>query len=50
MATKVRILSTCRYCHCPIGLSHWSGWIDLTVHGSHDMCPSTVSAVHEPTR
>jgi hypothetical protein len=48
MTTKVRARSTCRYCHCPIGLSKWSGWIDLTRRGSADMCPQTISAVHEP--
>jgi hypothetical protein len=50
MATKVRLRSTCQYCHCPIGHSRWSGWIDLTPNGTHDMCPGTVAAVHQPTR
>ncbi len=48
MATKPRRRSTCRYCHCPIGLSYWSGWIDLSPQGSHDMCAGTISAAHEP--
>ena len=48
MATKARMIATCRYCRCPIGLSRWSGWLDLTPRGSHDMCPGTVSALHEP--
>jgi hypothetical protein len=48
MATKALVLSTCRYCRRPIGLSRWSGWIELTPHGTHDMCPGTVSAAHEP--
>jgi hypothetical protein len=50
MATKVLRQSTCRYCQCPIGLSLWSGWIELALIGSHDMCPGTSSAVHEPVR
>jgi hypothetical protein len=50
MATKVLMRSTCRYCRCPIGLSSWSGWIDLTPHGSHDMCSGTISGVHAPAR
>lgn len=49
MATKVLMRSTCRYCRCPIGLSQWSGWIDLTPYGSHDMCSGTISGVHAPT-
>lgn len=48
MATKAMARSMCRYCHGPIGLSHWTGWIDLTLNGSYDMCPGTISAVHEP--
>ena len=48
MATKPRRRATCRYCHCPIGLSYWSGWIDLSPQGSHDMCSGTISAAHEP--
>jgi hypothetical protein len=48
MTTRVRTRSTCRYCHCPIGLSHWSGWVELSLNGSHDMCPGTISAAHEP--
>jgi len=42
--------STCRYCHCRIGLSHWSGWVDLSPNCYHDMCPGTISAAHEPRR
>jgi hypothetical protein len=48
MATKALRQSTCRHCQCPIGLSLWSGWIELAVIGSHDMCPGTISAVHDP--
>jgi hypothetical protein len=48
MATKALARSTCRYCHCPIGLSKWSGWVDLSIRGSYDMCPRTIAAVHEP--
>ena len=32
----------------PIGLSRWSGWIDLSLDGSHDMCAGTISGVHAP--
>ena len=49
MATKALMRSTCRYCLCPIGLSRWSGWIELTFNGSHDMCSGTIAAIHEPT-
>jgi len=48
MATKARSLSTCRHCRRPIGLSQWSGWVELSPNGSHDMCPATIAAVHEP--
>jgi len=48
--TRPLRLSTCRYCHCCIGLTHWSGWVDLSPGGSHDMCPATLSGVHEPSR
>ena len=50
MTTKALMCSTCRYCRCPIGLSHWSGWIDLSYNGSHDMCPGTMCAAHQPAR
>ena len=50
MATRAGWQSTCRYCHCRIGLSHWSGWVDLSPRWSHDMCPATLSGVHEPSR
>lgn len=49
MATKTRARSTCRYCDNPIGLSKWSGWIDMSRRGSFDMCPGTISAVHQPS-
>ena len=49
MATKALRHGTCRYCRCPIGLSRWSGWVELSPHGSHDMCPGTISASHEPS-
>ncbi len=49
MATKALRRATCRYCQCPIGLSHWSGWVELSPYGSHDMCPGTISASHEPS-
>jgi hypothetical protein len=48
MTTKALRRSTCRYCRCPIGLSQWSGWIDLSPGGSHDMCPGLIAGVHEP--
>ncbi len=50
MATKARARSTCQHCHCPIGLSRWTGWIDLSVYGTYDMCPAIIAAVHEPTK
>jgi len=50
MTTKALMTSTCRFCHHPIGLSLWSGWVDLSRDGAHDMCPGSISAVHEPTR
>lgn len=48
MATKARRQSKCRYCQRPIGLSLWSGWVELGATGSYDMCPGTISGVHEP--
>jgi hypothetical protein len=49
MATKVRLRSRCQFCHRPCHLC-WYGWTDLNQNGTHDLCPGTMAAVHQPVR